>query len=142
MTMAASAKSVVFTLKDAHKTKVFFKLGGTVNPKLAVEKDGGFSVNGMPFTFENAANFRISTTDYTGEPYTIDGDATNGIEPIISIDGDLLHMNVAGRGIRVYNMAGDLVRNIAANADLKLSELPAGTYMITNGVSTLKIQRR
>lgn len=140
-TLAVSAKSVVFTLNDTHKTKVFFKLGGDQNPKMVVGEDGTFTVNGLPYTFSNLLNFYISSTDYAGDRYTEDGDAMTAIEPVISIDGGLLSMNQAGKAIKVYTLDGKLIKQTAAGEKLNLDVLPRGTYVISNGVSTLKIQK-
>lgn len=139
--ITASAKSVVFTLNDTHKTKVFFKLGGEQNPKLVVGEDGTFTVNGLPYTFSNLLNFYISTTDYAGDRYTEDGDAQTPIEPVINIDGGLLGMNQSGKAIKVYTIDGKLIRQTLPGEKLQLDALPRGTYVITNGTSTLKMQK-
>lgn len=139
--LTASAKSVVFTLNDTHKTKVFFKLGGDENPKMVLGEDGTFTVNGLPYTFAGLLNFYISSTDYAGDRYTEDGDAATPVEPVISIDGSLLSMNQAGKAIKVYSLDGKLIRQTAAGEKLSLDTLPRGTYVITNGVSTIKMQK-
>lgn len=141
ITLTAGAKSVVFTLNDTHKTKIFFKLGGDENPKMVVGEDGTFTVNGLPYTFANLLNFYISTTDYAGDRYTEDGDAATAIEPIVNIDGGMLSMNQAGKTIKVYTLDGKLIKQTAAGEKLNLDILPRGTYVITNGVSTLKMQK-
>lgn len=141
MTLSVSAKSVVFTLNDSHKTKVFFKLGGEQNPKLVVGEDGNLTINGLPYTFSNLLNFYISSTDYAGDRYTEDGDALTPVEPIISIDGGLLSMNQSGKAIKVYTLDGKLIKVVGAGDKLQLDTLPRGTYVITNGLSTLKMQK-
>lgn len=140
-TLCVSAKSVVLTLNDSHKTKVFFKLGGEVNPKLVVEEGGTFTMNGLPYTFSNLLNFYISSTDYAGDRYTEDGDAMTPVEPVISIDGGLLQMNQAGKAIKVYTLDGKLIHTTSPGGKLHLDTLPKGTYVITNGVSTLKMAK-
>lgn len=141
MALAVSAKSVVLTLNDTHKTKVFFKLGGDENPKMVLESDGSFTLNGLPYTLSNLLNFYISATDYAGDRYTEDGDEMSAIEPVINIDGSLLSMNQSGKAIKVYTLDGKLIHATAPGEKLQLDTLPKGTYVITNGVSTLKMAK-
>lgn len=126
----AVAKSLVITLADAHATRVYYKLGGDVAPRLVLADDGTFTLNDRTYTFLGVKNFFISTTDYAGERYTEDA--------IIALDDE-------GRGtlrgaVRVYALDGRLVRE--TDGGFTLQGLPAGTYVVTNGTQPLKLQKR
>lgn len=131
LTASAMAKSLVLTLNDSKSTKVYYKLGGDVNPRMVLGEDGTFSVNGKEYTFKGVKNFFISNEDYTGQ--------TNTIDAIVAIDED-----GSGRTtgvVRVYNLDGRLVQT-REDGTFDLNPLPRGTYVINNGVSTIKVMKR
>ncbi len=120
----ALAKSVVFTLSDG--TMVYYKLSNDEPPCMVIADDGTFTLNDRLYTFESIQYFAISTDDYSGEEGTEDGIASLA-------DGQALMKGQA----RVYSLDGRLV-----NGEGSLNGLPQGTYVISDGKTSLKVQKR
>lgn len=153
-----SAKSLVLRLSDTRGTLVYYKLPASTTDtevlpsELVFEEDGTFSVNGDSYKLTGIKNFFISQTDFSGEKYTREGSAnTTGIEaPSMTIEGGKLLFSGDSSKLRVYNVGGQLVkvgRTKAGDAGqavggLDLSTLRPGTYVVTDGQTTLKIQKR
>jgi len=121
---SASGKSVVIMLNSG--TKIYYKISSDAPPRMVIADDGTFALNTKTYTFSNVKGFCISSEDYTGESGTVDG--------IVNIDDK----SVAMKGEpRIYSLDGRLVKK---GSDL--TGLKPGTYVITNGTTTLKIQKR
>lgn len=136
------AKSVVFTLNDKAGTRVFYKVDSEHEPVMVLNDDGTCTINGAAYEISGIKSFRYSNTDFADEKNTIDGDATTGIStPTISVEGDMLQMAHQGRGIKIYTLDGKLVKTVKSSG-LNMSTMPAGNYVITNGISTIKILKR
>lgn len=127
--LTASAKSVVFTLKDAKKTKVYYKITTDTPPRMIINDDGTFTVNGTPYALADVLGFEYSATDFSGEKNTVDG--------VASLQDDRL--TLSGQ-VRIYDLQGRMLRT--SENGVSLEGLPKGTYVITNGVSTIKMQKR
>lgn len=127
---SSEAKSLVLTLNDSQATRVYYQLGGNENPRLVIDDDNTFALCGKNYTFHSVKNFYIADEDYTGEAGTIDAIAT------IDEEG---HGLMTGP-TRTYTTDGRLLRTTASGR-FSLRGLPSGTYVITNGRSTLKIQK-
>lgn len=125
--LGATAKSLVVTLADTKGTRVYYRLGGDVNPRLVLMGDGTFQLCGREYTLLGVKNFYISADDFSGERNTEDA--------IIAISDD--GPAAASGPTRVYTLDGRLV----STAD-GIHSLPAGTYVIKNGTRTLKVQKR
>lgn len=125
--MATHAKSVVFTLNDKVSTRVYVLLDGETYPKLVMNDDGTFTLCNQQYEFSNVKNFYISATDYEGEKNTVDA--------IVSISHD--KMTIDGQ-VSVYSLDGTLVTK--GEKELVMKNLKKGTYVMTNGQTTLKVR--
>lgn len=122
-----SGKSLVITLNKG--TRVYYKITTDAPPTMAIAQDGTFTLNGQDYNFADVKSFSISATDYAGEKGTVDG--------IVALDEKRLDM----RGdVRIYTLDGRLAGQGKDGYDM--SGLKPGMYVITNGVNTLKIQKR
>ncbi len=128
-TLCTQAKSIVFTLNDRVATRVYVLLGNDENPKMVMNGDGTFTLCGRQYDFSNVKDFYISTTDYTGEKNTEDA--------IVSIQRDKMLMEGE---VTVYTTDGKLVGK--GEREVLMSTLGRGTYIITNGVSTIKCLKK
>ncbi len=123
-TSSAYARSIVFTLTSG--TQVYYKITSDNPPCMVLSDDGTFTMNGKEYAFEDVKYFAYSATDYDGAEGTEDG--------IVSIDENGLSMK---GDIRIYSLDGKLV---SKGSDL--NGLKPGTYIISNGTTTLKLQTR
>lgn len=140
--LCATAKSIVFTLNDKVGTRVYFRIDAETAPKLVMKGDGTFTMNGMEFEFSNVKYFEYSKEDYSGEKNTIDAIDEVSEAPRMSLSGNVLMLDKTAKSIKIYTTDGKLVKNETNTQQVNLSQLPAGAYVISNGVSTLKIQKR
>jgi len=124
---AVQAKSLVITTTSG--TLVYYKITNDEPPRLVIQGDGAFTLNGQEYAFADVKNFYISTEDYSGEEGTADG--------IVTLDKGKLGMKGE---LKVYTVDGRLVETQKGSLDM--SRLKRGMYVITNGVSTLKIQKQ
>lgn len=127
--MSLMARSIIFTLNDAAKTRIYYKVTTSTSVDMKIGDDGSFSVNGTPYSFSNVECFQVSSTDYSGEKNTVDA--------IVEMTDDQVKM---GGSICVYTTDGKLVRK--ADSMAEIGSLKSGAYVITNGVSTMKIMKR
>lgn len=118
------AKSLVLTLGNG--TRVYYKLSAEAPPRMVVDRDGTFTLNGKGYAFVDVKNFFISETDYTGEENTADG------IPQVDAEDLLRHPST-----RIHRLDGTLVQMGGS-----LDTLPAGTYIIRKEKITLKIRKR
>ncbi len=123
-TTSADARSIVITLTSG--TQVYYKITSDNPPRMVLSDDGTFTMNGQEYTFDGIVNFFYSADDYDGADGTDDG--------IVSIDDKRLLMK--GK-VRIYSLDGKLV---SKGGDL--DGLKPGTYIISNGTTTLKIQKQ
>lgn len=127
--LGLQAKSIVFTLKDKASTRVYLLLGGEDNPRMVMNGDGTFTLCSKEYEFSNVKHFELSQTDYAGEKNTEDA--------IVSIGDD--HMRMDGE-VKVYTTDGKLVGK--GEKEYMMRSLSKGTYIITNGVSTIKCMKK
>lgn len=120
-----SAKSIVITLNTG--TMVYYKISNDNPPQLVIADDGTFKLNSQDYTFSDVKNFYLSETDYSGEKNTMDGIVNINEKQDLLMNGE----------VRIYTLDGKL-----ATQGNNLSSLQRGTYIITNGTTTLKIQKR
>lgn len=120
----AEAKSIVFTLNSG--TQVYYQLQTDTPPRMVIGQDGTFTMNGQPYAFDDVKCFAYSATDYDGESGTLDGMAAME-EGKVRLQGEA----------RIYTTDGRLVRR-----DGDLSPLRAGTYIVSDGTTTLKIRKQ
>ncbi len=120
----AEAKSLVITLNDG--TQVYYLISNDNPPRMVIADDGTFTLNSQDYTFSNVKCFAYSSTDYSGEKGTVDG--------IVQMDDKSLTMK---GNVRVYTLDGRLVSEGGS-----LTSLKAGTYVVTDGTTTLKILKR
>ncbi len=121
---SAEAKSIVFTLNSG--TQIYYKISSDAPPRMVLYDNGTFTMNGKEYAFDDVKHFAYSATDYDGEIGTEDG--------IVSIDENGLSMK---GDIRIYSLDGKLVSKGG-----ELDNLKPGTYIISNGTTTLKLQKR
>ncbi|MCD8265873.1 MAG: hypothetical protein LUC33_01830 [Prevotellaceae bacterium] len=120
----AEAKSLVLTLDDG--TQVYYLVSNDNPPRMVLADDGTFTLNNQDYTIANVKCFAYSSTDYSGEKGTVDG--------IVEMDDTRLTMK---GNVRIYTLDGRLVSEGGSLASLK-----AGIYVLTDGTTTLKIQKR
>lgn len=124
---SVNGKSLVITLSKG--TRVYYKITTDMPPVMTIAQDGTFTLNGQDYSFTDVKSFSISATDYVGEKGTVDG--------IVALDEKRLDM----RGdVRIYTLDGRLAG--VGKDGYDMSGLKPGMYVITNGVSTMKIQKR
>ncbi len=123
--LALMAKSVVITLTSG--TQVYYQLSSDNPPVMVIADDGTFTLNCQEYAFSDVQYFTYSATDYAGEDGTVDAIAS------LTADGNMLMEGKAS----VYTLDGQLVQK---GSDL--SRLKAGTYVISNGKTSLKIMKR
>lgn len=137
LSLAASAKSVVFTLSNG--TKVYYLLGGETNPVMKF-MEGKVVVNADEYEIAGIKSFVISDTD---DP--------NGIEQTfaekeVSFKANQFVVKTDAKNVRVFGMSGAPVKASVANADgwvtVDLSELSPGTYIINVGESSFKVMKK
>lgn len=135
--LAASAKSVVFTLKDG--TLVYYLLGGETNPVMRFT-EGGITVNADEYELSDIKNFYISSTD---DP--------NGIEQTLeaqqfSYSANRFVLKSKAERVAVYALGGEKVNAQVESAGgyvvVNLSALPAGAYVIRVGESSFKVMKK
>lgn len=132
------AKSLVLTLGDG--TRVYYQLGGDVNPMLRFV-DGGIVVNADRYEFGDVKNFYVSAED-----------APNGIEQIVGDvpvkygSGIVIFDTDASLSVRVYSSNGSGMdvspRQVGGRIVVDLSPLPQGAYIVTVGETALKIFKK
>ena len=102
--------------------------------------DGGMVINTDRYEFSNLKNFYISATDDPNGIEHVMGDMVQYGDNKVVVDTDKL------TDIRVYTLDGCRVNAHTLQANGKvtidLTSLPQGTYVITIGVSSLKILKR
>ena len=111
-----NAKRLVFTLSD--DSKAYYQLDGEHHPVMRMTDDG-LTVETDRYTFMQIREWHIS-----------DEDAPAGIESAA------IGQDEKNETVRIYSADGKLLQT----TDLK--DLPAGTYVIRNGQSTLKILKK
>ncbi len=121
---SAKARSIVITLTTG--TQVYYKITSDNPPRMVLSDDGTFTMNGQEYTFDGIVNFFYTADDYDGTEGTADG--------IVSIDDKRLLMK--GKA-RVYSLDGKLVSKAG-----DLDGLKPGTYIISDGTTTLKLQKQ
>lgn len=132
------AKSVVFTLTDG--TLVYYLLGGDTDPMLRFS-DGIVTVEADSYALSNIKNFYISETD---DP--------NAIERVLDSrnmsysGGTLVFRAATQQAVKVYAADGREVEALVSRSgDLTtvcLSALPAGTYIVRAGQSSVKVLKK
>ncbi len=126
LTMACAsiqAKSLVIKLNNG--MQVFYKMTKEQSPRMVIANDGTFTLNTTDYNFSDVKSFFISDTDFQGDPNT-----TNGIAVV---EKNIVDMQ--GK-VSVYTLDGKVL-----NTKGNLRNLPAGTYIISNGTRTFKIQK-
>lgn len=133
----ASAKSVVFTLSDG--TLVYYFLGGETNPIMRFVDDK-VVVNADTYEFSGIKNFYISNED-----------DSNAIENVlaksgIKYDGNTVVVGAAkGKTVKVFAVNGTEVKAPISTAEgyaaVDMSGLQKGTYIISVGSSSIKVQK-
>ncbi len=121
---SAKARSIVITLTTG--TQVYYQITSDNPPRMVLSDDGTFTMNGQEYTFDCIVNFFYTTEDYNGAEGTADG--------IVSIDDKRLLMKGEAH---VYSFDGKLV-----SKGNDLNGLAPGTYIITDGTTSLKLQKR
>ncbi len=138
----ASAKSIVFTLNDKVGTRVYVRIDGDEPPKLVMNGDGSFTLNGIQYEFANVKCFAYSKTDYAGEKNTVDAVEQVTSAPQMCLQGNVITLGAVRSLVCVLSLDGKVVRTLHQVSSVSMDDLAPGTYVITDGVSTLKIQRR
>lgn len=136
--IAASAKSVVFTLSDG--TLVYYLLGGEVSPKMYF-KEGKAIVNADEYEISDIKNFYISSTD---DP--------NSIEQVLSRASVMAKGNTffitspESKTVKVHSVKGDEVKagieRVGDVVSVCLDNQAKGIYIISIGTSSMKVQKR
>ena len=136
--IGASAKSVVFTLKDG--TKVYYLLSKEVNPIMRF-KEGKMVVNDDAYEFSDIKNFYIS-----------DEDDPNAIEAVLSQQevtysaNTVIFRSEAVKTVKVYTLDGVEVKApVQQNGDVisvNLNGLEKGTYLISTCASSIKVWKK
>ncbi len=122
--VGAEAKSIVFTLNSG--TQVYYQLQTDTPPRMVIGQDGTFTMNGQPYAFDDVKCFAYSATDYEGESGTLDGMA--------AIEQGKVRMQGE---TRIYSVDGKLM-----GKDGDLAPLKPGTYIVSDGTTTIKILKR
>lgn len=138
LTGAASAKSLVLTLKDGKR--VYYLLGGDVDPMMRFV-DGAMMVGVDDYSFANVSNFYISAED---DPSAVEQALASAVP---SYKGNVVCMQVTGKvKAKVFAIDG---RDMQASAHMvgdmvcvDLTPLPAGVYMVSIGGSSLKVIKK
>ena len=136
----AMAKSLVLTLAD--NTKVYYLLGGDVNPKMHF-LDGKLTVNADEYTFEGIKNFRISNED---DPNGIE--SILGKNPSATLQDGTLYINklVSADEVKVYNAAGATVNatigTTGSMTTIDAANLAKGVYVVKIGKSSVKFIKK
>ncbi len=120
----AWGSSIVLTLTSG--TQVYYRISSDNPPRMILGQDGHLTMNGQDYAIDDIDHFAYSSTDYDGEAGTEDG--------IASINGQSVTMK---GGARVYTLDGQMV-----SKDGDLSRLPSGTYIISDGTTSLKLLKR
>ncbi len=133
----ASAKSVVFTLSDG--TLVYYLLGGDTNPIMRFVDDK-VVVNADTYEFSGIKNFYISNED---DPNAIENVLAKSS---IKYDGNTVVVSAAkGKNVKVFAVNGTEVKAPISTAEgyaaVDMSGLQKGTYIISVGSSSMKVQK-
>lgn len=133
----ASAKSVVFTLSDG--TLVYYLLGGETNPIMRFVDDK-VVVNADTYEFSGIKNFYISNED---DPNAIENVLAKSS---IKYDGNTVVVSAAkGKTVKVFAVNGTEVKAPISTAKgyaaVDMSGLQKGTYIISVGSSSIKVQK-
>lgn len=133
----ASAKSVVFTLSDG--TLVYYLLGGDTNPIMRFVDDK-VVVNADTYEFSGIKNFYISNED---DPNAIENVLAKSS---IKYDGNTVVVGAAkGKTVKVFAVNGTEVKAPISTAEgyaaVDMSGLQKGTYIISVGSSSIKVQK-
>lgn len=133
----ASAKSVVFTLSDG--TLVYYLLGGETNPIMRFVDDK-VVVNADTYEFSGIKNFYISNED---DPNAIENVLAKSS---IKYDGNTVVVSAAkGKTVKVFAVNGTEVKAPISTAEgyaaVDMSGLQKGTYIISVGSSSIKVQK-
>lgn len=133
----ASAKSVVFTLSDG--TLVYYLLGGDTNPIMRFVDDK-VVVNADTYEFSGIKNFYISNED---DPNAIENVLAKSS---IKYDGNTVVVSAAkGKTVKVFAVNGTEVKAPISTAEgyaaVDMSGLQKGTYIISVGSSSIKVQK-
>lgn len=132
--ITSQATSLVLTLKDNVGTKVYYKVSRNTKYTTPLSEDGTICLCGRTFELSDIEYFSISSTDFSGEVNTEDGTLT----AIAEISEDSIVMSGTKQ---IFDTNGKLIKTVK-NGDINLGNLPVGTYVITNGTSTLKVCKR
>lgn len=135
MPLVSFSKSIVLRLNDAKHTLVYYKLS-TPGPVMVLGKDGTLTVNGRVYLFKDIDYFYYTTEDYNGAAGTEDGLATDVV--VIAEDGGI---TMKGR-VEVLSADGKVVASASDGTTPSLNDLPAGMYLVTDGVTTIKVQKK
>lgn len=131
--LSASATSLVVRLADKAGTLVYYKIAAKQVPLMDL-REGTIKIGARNMALTEVAGFSVSATDYQEAAGKIDGDAEVPTEVNVLMTDDALIMK--GK-VRIYDAGGRLVKVQEGSANLEA--LPSGLYVITNGVSTIKI---
>lgn len=135
--MGATAKSVVFTLKNG--TLVYYLLGGEKNPVMRFT-ESGITVNADEYEFSDIKNFYISATDDPdGIEQTLAAEKISFSANRFVAKSDASHVSVhAMSGAKVSAM----VESAGGYVTVDLSALKQGAYIITIGESSFKVMKK
>jgi len=128
VSLAGSAKSLVFTLSDG--TTVTYALTRTEEVKMVVQ-DSIVYVSTDQYQFSDIVSWRISRET----PSAIETPTTE-----TNRSGDVITFGKTGR-ISVFSQNGRRVAT-AEGESIDLSTLPRGIYIVKSGDSSLKVMKR
>ena len=139
--LAADAKSVVFTLTDG--TLVYYLLSNTDSPVMRMEQ-GGIVVKTDYYEFSQVVNFYISTTD---DPNILVGvDEVQQEKAATFADGVLTLKAADVQGVKVYDASGKEVQaEITVQGDgvaVGLQRLGQGLYVVNTGKASFKVMKK
>lgn len=136
-TMGATAKSVVFTLKNG--TLVYYLLGGETSPMMRFV-DGKVTVNTDLYELSDIKNFYISATD---DPSGIEQKLT---AEKVSYSANRFVAKTDAKSVNVYTLGGTKVAATIEEAGgyitIDLSALRPGAYVISIGESAFKVMKK
>lgn len=141
LSLSTSAKSIVFTLNDKVGTRVYVRIDTDEAPKMVMNGDGTFTLNGNEYAFSNIKCFEVSKTDYSGEKNTIDAIDTMEQAPQMCLQNGCVILGSERQRVSIYTLDGKLLQTLHNVKNISIESLPKGVSVISDGVSTLKIQR-
>jgi len=135
--LSASAKSLVLEMADG--TKIYYLLGGEVNPKMTIN-DGEVYVNMDKYMFANIAKFYISDTD---DPALAIDDVQS--DASLTFKDGKIFMQTAGP-VRIYTADGRLVdtkvTTMGTLQTVDANSLETGTYILRVNGKSVKFMKK